>query len=126
MQIQINTDSNVHGHAQRAAALSKLVEDALHRFRGALTRVEVHVSDQNSEKKGGGDDLRCVLEARMEGRPPIAVTHDAANVGQAVDGAAGKLARKIESIQGRQRAQQNQRPPEPRPESGSGAETEPT
>jgi len=46
-----------------------------------------------------------MLEARIEGRQPIAVTHQAASLDQAVDGAAGKLTRLIESDLGRLRDQ---------------------
>jgi hypothetical protein len=65
--------------------------------------VEVHVGDENSDKKGGHDEMRCVMEARIEGRQPIAVTHQAASLDQAVDGAADKLNRLIESTIGRLR-----------------------
>ena len=37
------------------------------------------------------------MEARIEGRPPAAVTHHAATVEQAILGAADKLARSIET-----------------------------
>jgi ribosome-associated translation inhibitor RaiA len=79
------------------------VESALNRFSDHITRVEVHLSDENSEKKGGEHDMRCVMEARLEGRQPIAVTHQAATVDEAVDGAADKLTRLIESTLGRLR-----------------------
>lgn len=43
------------------------------------------------------------MEARLEGRQPIAVTHEAATGHQAIDGAADKLERFIESTLGRLR-----------------------
>jgi len=67
--------------------------------------VEVHLSDENSDRKGGNDDMRCVMEARLEGRQPIAVTDQAATLDQAVRGDANKLARLIESTLGRLRDQ---------------------
>jgi ribosome-associated translation inhibitor RaiA len=69
---------------------------ALSRFSDRITRVEVHLSDQNSDKSGQ-DDKRCMMEARIEGRQPTAVTHQAATLDDAVDGAADKLKRSIES-----------------------------
>jgi hypothetical protein len=45
-------------------------------------------------------------EARLEGRQPIAVTHQAATVEQALEGAADKLKRSIESTLGRLRDKQ--------------------
>ena len=109
MQIQINTDHNIEGHEALAAQVSGVVESALSRFSDHITRVEVHLSDENSDKKGGQNDKRCVMEARLEGRQPIAVTHQAATLDEAVDGAADKLARLIESTLGRMRDQRSRR-----------------
>ena len=66
----------------------------------AITRLEIHLSDQNADKSGQ-DDKRCMMEARLEGRQPIAVTHQAASLDQAVDGAARKFTRLIEGTLGR-------------------------
>ena len=115
MQIQINTDRHIEGHEALAAQVSSVVESALSRISDYITRVEVHLSDENSAKKGGNDDIRCVMEARLEGRQPSAVTHQAATVDQAVDGAAEKLIRMIESTLGQLRDQKRRRtgPPPP-------------
>ncbi len=96
MHIQINTDSNIDGTEELATHVKGVVESALSRFSDRITRVEVHLSDQNSDK-GGQDDKRCMMEARLEGRQPTAVTHLAASLDDAVDGAADKLKRSIES-----------------------------
>lgn len=101
MQIQLNTDANIQGHESLAAQVSSTVENALQRYSDHITRVEVHLSDENSDKKGGNEDMRCALEARLEGRKPIAVTHHAATLDQAVDGAADKLHRLVQSTLGR-------------------------
>ena len=100
MQIQMNTDGNIDGHEALATQVSSVVESALNRLSDHITRVEVHLSDENSEKNG---DMRCVMEARLEGRQPIAVTHQAATLDQAIDGAADKLTKLIESTLGRLR-----------------------
>ena len=101
MQIQIDTDHNIEGNEALTAQVSSVVEYALSRFSDHITRVDVHLSDENSDKKGGDNDIRCLMEARLEGRQPIAVTHQAATLDQAVDGAADKLTRLIESTLGR-------------------------
>lgn len=125
MQIQINTGPNIHVHEVLAAEISGVVESALSRFSDRITRVEVHLSDENSDKKVGHDAMRCLMEARLEGRQPIAVSDQAANVGEAIDGAAEKLAAMIESTLGRQRHQERHRtdpdpsPPDPEPEEES-------
>jgi ribosome-associated translation inhibitor RaiA len=100
MRIQINTDRNIEGNEALAARASGTVEDALSRISGHITRVEVHLSDDNGGKSGQ-DDKRCVMEARLQGRQPVAVTHLAQTMDQAVNGAVGKLQRKIESALGR-------------------------
>ena len=101
MQIQLNTDANIDANAALTTDVNDIVESALKRFSEHITRVEVQLSDENSDKKGGSDDMRCVMEARMEGRQPVAVTHHGATVDKAVDGAADKLHRMIESTLGR-------------------------
>jgi ribosome-associated translation inhibitor RaiA len=109
MQIHINTDRNIEGREAMAAYVSSETEHALSRFRDHITRVEVHLSDENSDKKGGKDGLRCVMEARLEGHQPIAVTHQAATLDKAVNGAADKLTRLIGSTIGRIHDQRSRR-----------------
>lgn len=101
MQIQMNTDGNIDGHAAMAADVSRTVERSLNRFSDRITRVEIHLSDENSDKKVGNDDMCCVLEARLAGHQPVAVTNHADTMNQAVDGAADKLTSLIESTLGR-------------------------
>lgn len=100
MHIQINTDHNIAGREELAIHVKGVVEAALGRFSDRITRVEVHLSDQNGDKSGQ-DDKRCMVEARLEGRQPIAVTHQAASLDDAVEGAAEKLKRSLESTLGR-------------------------
>lgn len=104
MQIQVNTDRNIEGHEALTGGVRDTIAGALNRFSAEITRVEVHLSDENSEK-GGSDDQRCLMEARLEGRQPIVVTHQAATLELAVEGASDKLSRKIDSILGRLRDQ---------------------
>ncbi|MDP2270439.1 MAG: HPF/RaiA family ribosome-associated protein [Archangium sp.] len=96
MQIQINTDINIEGREALASQVKGVVESALSRFSDSITRIEVHLSDQNGAKPGQ-DDKRCMMEARLKGRQPSAVTHHAASLDEAVDGAAEKLKRSLES-----------------------------
>ena len=108
MQVQINTDHNIAGHEALAAQVSDIVQSALSRVSEHITRVEVHLNDENGDKHGQ-NDKRCMMEARIEGRQPIAVTNQAATLDQAVDGAADKLTRLIESTLGRRRHQESRR-----------------
>lgn len=102
MHIQTNTDRNIAGSEGLAAQAQTVVESALARFSDQITRVEIHLSDENGAR-GGAEDKRCLMEARLEGRQPIAVTHQAPTVEQAMEGAADKLKRSIESTLGRLR-----------------------
>jgi ribosome-associated translation inhibitor RaiA len=102
MHIQINTDHKIEGHEALAAHLSGLVKNALSHLAEHITRVELHLSDENgSGKDRGSNDKRCLLEARLESYPPVAVTAHADTVHQSVTGAADKLARLIEKTLGR-------------------------
>ena len=101
MQIQINTGHNIEGHEALAAHFTGVVEESLSRFGDRLTHVYVHLSDENSDKKGGDEDMRCMIEARLKSSQPLAVTHQAATLDQAVDGAAEKLTHLIDHTIGK-------------------------
>lgn len=114
MQIHINTDRNINGREALSNHISSEIKQALSRFSDHITRVEVHLSDVNSDKKGGKDGLKCVMEARLEGRHPLVVSHQATTLEQAFSGAADKLTRLIESTIGRsgdQRGHRSDLPP---------------
>ncbi len=100
MQIQVNTDHNIEGHEALTAYVTKSLESALGRFSKHITRVEVHLTDENADK-GGEQDKRCMMEARLEGRQPIAVTDSASTLDKAMHGAMHKLTKLIESTLGR-------------------------
>jgi len=100
MQIQINSDHNIQGHESPAESVQATVEAALRRFSEHITRVEVHLGDENGNKRGR-NDKRCMMEARLEGHQPVAVTHHAETLGQAIDGAAEKLVHRLERTLGR-------------------------
>ncbi|MFN4171770.1 MAG: HPF/RaiA family ribosome-associated protein [Pseudorhodobacter sp.] len=101
MQIQVNTDDNIEGSDALIAQVEAEVRDGLSRFADQITRVEVHLSDENAGK-GGNDDQRCLLEVRPTGQQPMAVTHQAATVEEASAGAVQKMQRKLQSSFGRQ------------------------
>ena len=108
MQIQLNTDHNIDSHGGLAVYVNGVVENALSPVSDHITRVEVHLSDESSHKSTP-NDKRCVMEARLEGRQPIAVTDEAATLDLAVDGAADKLARLIEHTLGKLHDQRTHR-----------------
>ena len=100
MEIRISTDHSVAGDEATAAEVTHVVEHALHRFGERITRVEVHLDDENGPKEGA-NDKRCMLEARLAGHQPIVVTHHGDTILLAVHGAADNLVRVIERTLGR-------------------------
>lgn len=101
MIIQLNSDSNTEGNRELTQQLKTSVENSLERYGEQITRVEVHLSDENSDKKSGKEDKRCLLEVRLAGLQPLAVSHHAATMEQAVDGAVNKLMRSIDTTLGK-------------------------
>ena len=94
MHVQINTDSNIDGRERLLAHVTGVVEGALGRFNDRITRVEVHLSDQGGPEHGPYGK-RCMMEARLRGRKPTAVIHDAKTLDRAIEGAVDKLHRSL-------------------------------
>ena len=99
MEILINTDSSIQGREAFSDRLSADIAKMLERVADHVTRIEVHLSVEGG--KHGHDDKRCLMEARMEGHQPIAVSHQAATMEQAVSGASDRMKRSLESTLGR-------------------------
>ena len=99
MQVQVNTDKNIHGGESLAERVKTAVDARLKRFSDHITRIEAHLSDENANKSGGSDK-KCVLEARPAGLKPLAVSHVADTMEQAIHGAAEKLERLLDSTFG--------------------------
>jgi len=100
MQVQVSTDNNINGSAGLIENVEAELTETLSRFGNQITRVEVHLRDVNGPK-GAGDDKSCLMEARLAGRQPLVVSHGAATVRQAIDGASDKLERALDNLLGR-------------------------
>jgi sigma 54 modulation/S30EA-like ribosomal protein len=98
--IQINTDNHVDTSGERNARLEEQIRHRLARFEGRITNVEIHVSDVNGPR-GGNGDLRCTLEARVNGYQPVAVAEHGATVDRCVMAAAKKAVRALDHQLGR-------------------------
>lgn len=103
MTIQFNTDNNLSIHENFRTKLNDLLKDELERYGDYITRIEVHLTDENGNKKGQ-NDKKCLLEARLAGKPPIAVTDHADSMEQAVNGAIDKLKTSLDTIIGRMKS----------------------
>lgn len=90
MKIQFNTDHSVTGSQAFAEQVEADLQSSLARFAERVTRIEVHLSDVNGGK-GGDDDKRCEMDARIAGRQPLAVSATAGTSAQAISGATAKL-----------------------------------
>lgn len=104
MKIQVHTDKHIENDDRLQEYVESTLGDSLERFRTQLTRVEVHLADENGSERGGAADKRCVMEARLEHHTPSAVTHHAATVREAIDGAASKLQRALGHLMDKQRS----------------------
>ncbi|TAJ16239.1 MAG: HPF/RaiA family ribosome-associated protein [Rugosibacter sp.] len=104
MQIQVNAANNIEGHEALSVWASDIVKDCLSRQSEHITRVEVHLADENGGKSGP-NDKRCTMEARLGGHPPIAVTHHSSTLREATAGAMDKLTKVIDTTLGKLRDQ---------------------
>jgi ribosome-associated translation inhibitor RaiA len=100
MLIQFHTDHNIAGSERQNAYFTTFISEALSRYSTQITRLEVHITDENGTKEGKNDQ-RCMIEARLEGSQPLAVTNHADTMEQAVKGATDKLKSSLESVLGR-------------------------
>lgn len=100
MQIQVNTSNGVNNRDALERWADAEIKQQLGRFVDDVTRVEVHLSDENHDKAGAGDKC-CVMEARLAHHQPLAVTQHATSLDEAFRGAADKLKRLLDNTLGR-------------------------
>lgn len=101
MKIQVNTSNDIENKDALESWASDYLNEHLARFEQDITSVEVQMSDENHAAKGGGVDKRCMMEARVNGRAPVAVTHYAPDQNLAFRGAADKLASALDHAFGK-------------------------
>ncbi len=101
MQILVNSDHTVDTPKGFKAYVRRVIEKALEHHDAQITRIEVHFADENGDKTGA-NDKRCVMEARLAGRKPIAVTEHADTLDEVISGAAEKLKHALLSILGKE------------------------
>ena len=101
MHVQVNTSNGIENKESLERWAGEYLSEHLARFNQDVTSIEVQLTDENHEAKGGGTDKRCMLEARVNGRAPVAVTNYAANQDLAFRGAADKLAHALEHTFGK-------------------------
>ncbi|MDD2984558.1 MAG: HPF/RaiA family ribosome-associated protein [Crocinitomicaceae bacterium] len=100
MTIQFNTDKTIEGSERHQNYFTPIIQEGLKRYDSQITRVEVHISDENG-KKDGFNDMLCTLEVRLEGQKPTAVKSQANTVEKAVSGAIDKMKASLDTILGK-------------------------
>src|SRR5688572_25433505 len=103
MQVQVNHDDHVRIGEEVSARLAQVLEGSLSQFLDRITRIEMHLGDENAGK-AGESDKRCMLEARLANLAPIAVTHHAESLQMASEGALEKLDRALGNAIGKLQA----------------------
>jgi ribosomal subunit interface protein len=88
MLIQFRSN-NIPVSEELEQQLSGFIQKSLKRFTDRITRIEVHLEDENS-LKGGKDDKRCSIEVRPVNMEPIIVSSKSDNVIKSVREAADK------------------------------------
>jgi ribosome-associated translation inhibitor RaiA len=73
MQVQINTDKNIDGNERLVNFYTTELKNELERFDDKITRIEVHLGDENSGKFGL-NDKKCLIEVRLANKQPLVVT----------------------------------------------------
>ena len=111
MQFQFNTDHTVMGTENVAERIEAMMRAMFARFADRLTRIEVHVTDENGHKHGH-DDKACTIEARPRGGRPIGVTEHGSKVDAVARKAAATMVQRLERVLGREARHSH----DPRPE----------
>lgn len=100
MKIQFNTDKNIKGTESLEAYVFESINRQLRRFASKITRIEVHLSDQNAEKSGS-DDIQCKIEARIKGLQPILATGKSSTKEKALNVTIDKMKATLDTIIGK-------------------------
>jgi ribosome-associated translation inhibitor RaiA len=100
--VQVHANPEIQAGENLTTEVEALVASVVERFADRISRVQVHLGDENSSAKRGSNDKRCMMEARIDGAAPVAVTELAPTIEQALNGAADKLERSLDSRLGRQ------------------------
>jgi ribosome-associated translation inhibitor RaiA len=102
MQVQVNSNHTIHTGESFERWAGAELHASLSRFKDDITRIEVHMSDENGDKTSA-DHKRCLMEARLAHHEPLAVNHHAPSQDEAFRGASDKLKRMLDHTLGKLR-----------------------
>lgn len=94
MQILVHTHHAADGSENLNLWVKSKVESRLTNFVRRITRVEVYLTDMNSDKKGV--DKRCTIEAKLQGLQTLAASSDGPTAAQALTGAIDKIEKVVD------------------------------
>ena len=94
MQIRVDVDDHIDSSEELIIRVEGVVEGSLDRFQERIARVDVHLSQQIPHKHGERD-MCCRMEAHAGGLRPIAVSHEALTLTEAIHAASAKLERAV-------------------------------
>ena len=100
MKIQVNTDKNIEGTEMLETFVSEKIRSGLKHFVDKITRIEVHLSDQNADK-GGIEDIQCKIEARVEDLQAVMVVSKSSSIEKALNDAVDKMKATLGTIVGK-------------------------
>lgn len=103
MKIQINSDKNIQITERFEKYFSEKINRALKRFDDNITRIEIHLSDQNAHKTSP-DDVQCKIEARIKDQQPVIATGKSNTKEKALDEALKKMKASLDKITGKLKA----------------------
>ncbi len=96
MLVQIHTDKNIEGGSRFFEFFTNEIKNELSRFDEIVTGIEEHFSDEH-RNKSAPNDKKCVIEARVEKKQPIAVTATADSAEKAFFEALEKIQRVLDT-----------------------------
>ena len=94
MKVLISSDDYLSCDGELIQRVEGVVAGALEPFEERISRVDVRLSDQDSQNLGERDKS-CRLEARLAGLPAVVAYHDAPTLTEAIHAAADKLKRSV-------------------------------
>lgn len=103
MTIQFNTDKTIDGSQRQQEYFKTKISQNLERFASHITRIEVHLRDENGDKEGL-HDLSCTMEARLQGKQPMVVHSKGNNLEKVVSASIEKMTTSLNKVIGKMQA----------------------
>ncbi len=107
MKIEVRHDHHVEANARLIDYIQTHLSGEFARHAERLTHLEVHLSDENAGKHGE-HDKKCMIEARLAGLKPVAVTAKGDTIEKSLDCAVDKLHHLLDHQEGKANAHRHE------------------